>query len=324
MLREYRYKKIVHEVEHDIFSGKYKKGDRLPSINSWRIRTGLSRSSIILAFKELQARGIIEAEQPIGYFVKSTRIEILHHILLIFGVTSLFKEDLSKSITRSLGGGVQVDIMFHNADRDTFNILLDQVAGKYTIYVLTCWKFDNIENRLRKLGGKVILVDNFVKSLRGKFSSVYQDFEQDTYDALVSQLPTIRKYKELILVQNSRTEPLERLEGIKRFCAEYNFEVGYLKTMENFPIKQGVIYLTPEDREIVNIINAMERQKFVNGQEFGLITFNETILKEVICGGLTTISTDFIQMGQTVAELIRDNEIKTIHNPWKVIMRNTL
>ena len=94
--------------------------------------------------------------------------------------------------------------------------------------------------------------------------------------------------------------------------------------MENFPIKQGVIYLTPEDREIVNIINAMERQKFVIGQDFGLITFNETILKEVICGGLTTISTDFIQMGQTVAELIRENEIKTIHNPWKVILRNTL
>ena len=178
MLRENRYKQIVHALEQDILNGKYKVGDKIPSINSWRIRTGLSRSSIILAFRELQARGIIESEQSIGYFVKSTRIEILHHILLIFGVTSLFKEDLIKSITRSLGGGVQVDIMFHNADRDTFNILLDQVAGKYTIYVLTCWKFDNIENRLRKLGGKVILVDNFVKSLRGKFSSAYQDFER--------------------------------------------------------------------------------------------------------------------------------------------------
>lgn len=324
MLREKRYKIIVHTVEQDILDGKYKIGDRLPSINLWRIRTGLSRSSIILAFRELKARGIIESDQSVGYFVSSTRVEIVHRILLIFGVPSLFKEDLCQSIINSLGKGVTIDIMFHGANRETFDMLLDKVAGKYSVYVIIPSISYNIESRLKRLGGKVVLADFFVDSLVGKFSSVTQDFANDTYEALVSCLPTIRRYKEIILVQNSKFEPMSRLDGIKRFCSDYSFEAGYLKTMENLPIKQGVIYLTPEDREIVNILTRMEQQKLVIGSDFGLITCNETVLKKVICGGLTTLSTDFVQMGKTVAELIRENGIRTVHNPWKLIMRNTL
>ena len=324
MLRENRYKRIVHAVEQGILDGKYKLGDKIPSINSWRIQTGLSRSSIILALKELKARGIIEADQSVGYFVSSTRVEIVHRILLIFGVPSLFKEDLCNSIIRSLGKGVTVDIMFHGANRETFDMLLDKVAGKYSVYVIIPSVSYNIENQLKRLGGKVVLADFFVDSLKGKFSSVTQDFINDTYDALLSCLPTIRRYKEIILVQSSRFEPMARLDGIKRFCSDYNFEAGYLKTMENFPIKLGVIYITPEDREIVNILTAMDQQKLEIGKDFGLITCNETVLKKVICGGLTTLSTDFVQMGKTVAELIRENGIRTVHNPWKLIIRNTL
>lgn len=324
MLREKRYKQIVHAVEKGILDGKYSIGDRLPSINSWHISTGLSRSSIMLALQELKERGIIESDQSVGYFVSSTSVEIIHRILLIFGLPSLFKEDLCQSIIQSLGKGVTIDIMFHGANRETFDMLLDKVAGKYSIYVIIPSLPYNIESRLRRLGGKVVLADYFNKSLVGKFSSVTQDFANDTYDALVSCLPSIRRYKEITLVQSSIFEPMARLDGIKRFCSDYGFEASYLKTMEDMPINQGVIYLTPEDREIVNILASMERQRFVIGKDFGLITCNETVLKKVICGGLTTLSTDFIQMGKTVAELIWDNEIRTIHNPWRLIMRNTL
>lgn len=324
MLRENRYKQIVHAVEQDIIDGKYKLGDKIPSINFWRIQTGLSRSSVVLALKELKSRGIIESEQSVGYFVNSTQVEILHRILLIFGVPSLFKDDLYDSIINSLGKGATIDVMFHGANRETFDMIMDQVQGKYTVYLVLPWTFDNIENQLRRLGGKVIIVDQCVPSLLGKFSSVTQNFSDDTYDALLSCLPSIRKYKELVFVQNSKLEPMSRLDGIKRFCSDYGFEVSFLRTMENYPIMQGALYLTPEDKEVVNIMNAMKRQNLQIGSDFGLITYNETVLKTVICGGLTTLSTDFIQMGKTVAELIREHDIRTVHNPWRLIMRNTL
>ena len=325
MLREKRFKQIVHTVEQDILEGRYKVGDRIASINSWCIRTGLSRSSVMLALDELKSRGIIEAEQSVGYFVSSTRVEVAHRILLIFGEFNLFKEDLYHSILESLGRGAQVDIVFHHSSRSTFDMLVENTAGKYTVYVvMPGGDLGDIEAQLRKLGGKVILIDHFSDSLKGKFSCVGQDFAADTYDALVSGLPKLRPYREIVLVQRSRIEPVERYDGLKRFCQEFEFESGYLKTMADMPVKSGVIYLTPEDREIVNILSAAQHQGLTAGTDFGLISYNDTVLKEVLAGGLTTLTTDFIQMGKTVVDLIRDNEIRTIRNPWKLILRKSL
>ena len=324
MYREKRYKQIVHKVEQDILDGKYKIGDKIPSINGWCIRTGLSRSSVVLALDELKARGIIEAEQSVGYFVESTRVDLSHRILLVFNEMNLFKEDLYNSIIRSLGEGVMVDIVFYNYDRSTFDMLLDKIAREYTVYVVMSGMFEGIEPQLRKLGGKVILVDHFSDSLKGVFSSVGQDFANDTYDALCSELPRIRAYHEIILIQKSRKEPEARYDGLRRFCQDYGFDCGFLKTMENMSVTPGVLYLTPEDREIVNILSMSQRQGLTAGTDFGLISYNETVLKEILAGGLTTLSTDFIKMGETVAELIRDEEIRTVRNPWKLIVRKSI
>lgn len=60
------------------------------------------------------------------------------------------------------------------------------------------------------------------------------------------------------------------------------------------------------------------------GKDFGIISYNDTPLKEILAGGITTLSTDFKQMGQTMASLITQKEIKTIENPWKLDIRNSL
>ena len=60
------------------------------------------------------------------------------------------------------------------------------------------------------------------------------------------------------------------------------------------------------------------------GEDFGLVAFNEQELNEILCNGLTTISTDFVQMGKTVVDLVKEKEIKTIRNPWRLILRNSL
>ena len=94
--------------------------------------------------------------------------------------------------------------------------------------------------------------------------------------------------------------------------------------MAEMPIKPGTVYLTPEDREIVTILSAAQHQGLTAGVDFGLVSYNDTVLKEIIAGGLTTITTDFIQMGRTVVELMRDKDIRTIHNPCHLILRKTL
>ncbi len=324
MYREKLYKSIVREVEQDILAGKYKLGDKIPSINSWRIKSGLSRSSVVLAMDELISRGIIESEQSVGYFVSSTRVEVTHRFLLIFNEFNSFKQDLYYSIINSLGSGAVADIVFHNFNKETFDILVDNMAGKYSVYLILAGQFGNVEKQLRKLGGEVILVDSCDNSLKGLFSSVTQDFSQDTYDALEAGLSQLRKYKEIVMVQSSPKEPVARFDGLQRFCQAYGFECALLKTMKGMPIRQGTVYITPEDREIVNIIRSSEKQHLKAGQDFGLVAFNEQELNEVLCGGLTTISTDFSIMGKTAVDLVKEKGIRTIRNPWRLILRSTL
>lgn len=324
MYREKLYKRIVREVEQDILEGKYKVGDKIPSINSWRIKSGLSRSSVVLAMDELISRGIIESEQSVGYFVSSTRVEVTHRFLLIFNEFNSFKQDLYYSIINSLGTGAVADIVFHNYNWETFDMLVDNMAGKYSVYLILADQFGNVEKQLRKLGGEVILVDSCDSSVKSLFSSVTQDFAQDTHDALEAGLLQLRKYKEIVLVQSSAKEPMARYDGLKLFCQEYGFECMLLKTMKNMPIRSGVVYLTPEDREIVNIMRASEKQNLKVGEDFGLVAFNEQELNEVLCGGLTTISTDFVLMGKTAVNLVKEKGIRTIRNPWRLILRNSL
>lgn len=69
------------------------------------------------------------------------------------------------------------------------------------------------------------------------------------------------------------------------------------------------------DRDLVDLLKQAQLQNFAPGKDFGIISYNDTPLKEILAGGITTLSTDFKQMGQTMASLITQKEIKTIENP---------
>ncbi|QMW00746.1 hypothetical protein H3H32_22490 [Spirosoma foliorum] len=47
-------------------------------------------------------------------------------------------------------------------------------------------------------------------------------------------------------------------------------------------------------------------------------------VEEVLAGGITTLSTDFKQMGKTLAQLITTKAITTIGNSWHFNIRKSL
>ena len=59
-------------------------------------------------------------------------------------------------------------------------------------------------------------------------------------------------------------------------------------------------------------------------KDVGLISYNDTILKEILEGGITTISTDFKKMGKALAKIIFEKKKVTIENPNDLIVRNSL
>jgi len=60
------------------------------------------------------------------------------------------------------------------------------------------------------------------------------------------------------------------------------------------------------------------------GNEIGIISYNYSTLKEVVDNGITTISTDFIKMGQTLANMILNRSKRLVENSCSLIIRNSL
>ena len=321
---ESKYKQVVNHVIEGINNGSYKKGDWILSINEFRKNYNLSRDTVFAGLSELKSKGIIDSTPGVGYYIATTRIAQKLNIFLLFNEFNEFKEDLYNSFISSIRKTANVDLYFHNYNRKVFETLINEANYKYTTYILMPGKFTNIAPLLESLSGRVFLLDHFHPELAGKYSSVAQNFEKDTYEALVYGLPHLKKYEHIIMVQKEEKEPIERYNGLCAFCEEYHFTHEYTDSVRNREIRQGETFMVVNDRDLVDLLKQAQLQNFAPGKDFGIISYNDTPLKEILAGGITTLSTDFKQMGQTMASLITQKEIKTIENPWKLDIRNSL
>lgn len=321
---ESKYKSVVHYVIDGIHSGMFKKNDWIPSINEFRELFNLSRDTVFAGIKELKSRGIIESLPGKGYYILSTKVPLKHNIFLLFNEFNEFKEDLYNSFMESVSPNTHVDLYFHNYNRKVFDTLINEARNKYTTYIIMSGKFERVEPLLSGLPGNVLLLDHYHPELKGKYSSVFQNFEKDTYEALVSGLDYLKKYRRIIMVQKDKKEPMERYTGLRVFCTEYNFIHHYIGTTHNRIIKEGDVFMVVNDRDLVDLLKQATVQDFTPGKEFGIISYNDTPLKEILAGGITTLSTDFRQMGKTMASLIDKKTIETIENPWSLTIRKSL
>lgn len=74
----------------------------------------------------------------------------------------------------------------------------------------------------------------------------------------------------------------------------------------------------------MDVIKLSRERGYKIGKDIGLISYNDTAVKEILEGGITVISTDFEQMGKTAAELLLKKTQKVIANPTTLILRNSL
>ena len=77
---------------------------------------------------------------------------------------------------------------------------------------------------------------------------------------------------------------------------------------------------SPHEIELVR--RARERNYRV-GRDISIISYNESPINEIILNGLTTISTDFRQMGVLVARMILEKSLSKVKCDFQMIRRNT-
>jgi|SRR5690606_13217051 DNA-binding LacI/PurR family transcriptional regulator len=92
----------------------------------------------------------------------------------------------------------------------------------------------------------------------------------------------------------------------------------------DFRLSKGNCYMAISDRDLAEVIKSADHKNFKIGKDIGLLSFDDTPLKEVLAGGITTISTDFGFMGKQAAQLIKQRRIQQIPNPLYIAYRNSL
>lgn len=86
----------------------------------------------------------------------------------------------------------------------------------------------------------------------------------------------------------------------------------------------GDFCIVVRDNNLTVAFNQADRQQLVPGRDIGIIAYHNTPFKAILAGGITTLSTDFTQMGKTMANLIEQQAIHTIEHPWKLTIRKSL
>jgi|TARA_B110000914_G_scaffold191674_1_gene178339 DNA-binding transcriptional regulator YhcF (GntR family) len=319
-----KYKQIVVSIENAIIKGALKKGDKLPSLNSIKNQHSLSRDTVLTAFNELKTRGIIQSIVGKGYYVTSEDVDVNQKIFLLFDEFNSFKEDLYNSFLNGMGDNVQVDIFFHHFNTDVFTKLINDNAGDYSYYIIMPANLKGTKNVINRLpNDKVYILDQMHLELID-YPSIHQNFKKDIYQGLHAGLKQIKNYQKAILLYREERQPKGILDGFKLFCTHHNIQNEVIDTLTDRAISKGELYVLLDDKNLIRIIKRIKEEQLTLAEDIGIISYNDTLLKEIVEGGITTISTDFNLMGQRLAEMILNSEFAQIENPNSLIIRKSL
>lgn len=284
----------------------------------------LSRDTVMYAYNELKSRGIIYSHPGKGYYLATNEIYRDEKVFVLFDEFNSFKEDLYNALVDSIKGRAHVEIYFHHFNLKIFKSLIQECNGRYTSYIIMPAAFENTAPILAKLPvDKVYILDRLKPELK-KYPVVFQDFEMDFYDALVKGLPLLIKYMKLVYIHSGGNEPVERLKAFERFCKDYNFKYNVVNSVKDDQPGLYEAWFLTDDRDLVQLIKYTSKYKYKLGKKFGIVSFNDTMLKEVVAGGITTISTDFVEMGKNLANMILDHKKGQIRNSSRLIVRKSL
>jgi DNA-binding LacI/PurR family transcriptional regulator len=58
----------------------------------------------------------------------------------------------------------------------------------------------------------------------------------------------------------------------------------------------------------VQIIKTCRNRQFILGKDVGVISYNDTPMKQIVGGGISVISTNFEAMGELTAEFVKNKQ----------------
>jgi len=324
-----KYLQIVNSVIREIENGHIHIGDNIPSINELSIELDIARDTVERGYRHLKNIGVIDAVPRRGYYIKKIDFKQPLKIFLLFNKLSAHKKTIYDALVGALGEHAVVDFYIYNNDFLLFKRLIANRKDDYTHYVVIPHFMEGEENGYETINAipkeKLLILDKMVSGIRGDYAAVFENFEKDIYTALEQATDRLSEYHTLKIVFPSQTYyPEEILKGFKRFCQDSAFSYKVVHNIIDDTVQSGEVYINVLEDNLVVVLEKIIASGLIIGKEVGVISYNETPVKKFILNGMTTISTDFHQMGITAAQMILSGSKDHIEIPFKLTLRSSL
>lgn len=300
---------------------EFREGDSLPSINQLSVQHQVSRDTVFKAFLELRERGLIDSTPGKGYYVTSR----FNSILLLLDQYTPFKEELYNSFVRNLPNNYKVDLLFHQYSERMFNSIIRESIGKYTKYIVMNFDNEKFTAILNKIPPSKLLLLDFGKFDKERYSYICQDFDEGFYQALLSLKEILKKYQKLaMLFPKSLKHPQSSKQYFLQFGEREGFLTEIIESTERLHVQKGVVYIAIKQQDVVKVVKEGRAAGLKCGKDFGLIAYNDIPSYEVIDEGITSLSINWEMMGNEAAKFVLTNREIQIYLPTEVKLRNSV
>ncbi len=324
-----KFQQLIEYIINSIEDGTLVRGQRLPSINEMSEQSAIARMTVAKAYDELRKLGLVTSHHGKGFYVASTDTRTQLNIFVLFDALTPYKEILYDNLMANLGEGINVNIFFHHHNLKVFENLLMNNLGQYNFYVIMPHFKEDVTKILQNIPKeKLLILDIDTPKLGDDYAILYQDFEKNIYQGLTDALSLIKKYQTLTLVLSSKNfqfTPIGIINGFEKFCEENQISFELISNLEEEEhLQKDHAYLVFRENDLVRFINWANKKGWKLGEDIGLISYDDTPIKEILAEGISVISNDFALMGKRAAEMILSHAKGRFVNESRFIERKSL
>ena len=138
--------------------------------------------------------------------------------------------------------------------------------------------FDNekFSTALNKINPSRLLLLDFGKFEKDKYSYICQDFDDSFYLALFTLKERMQKYLQIVfLFSKGLKHPQSSKEYFTRFCEKEGFLHEIQEDIENLTVRKGTVYIAIKQQDVVKVVKQGRLAGLKCGKDFGLLAYND-------------------------------------------------
>ncbi len=317
-----KVQQVVHSITEAVGNGMLREGDPLPSVNQLSRRSGISRDTVFKAYRILKQRAVIESAPTKGYYVANES----YKVFMLLDDFSAFKEQLYQSFRGNLPASYSVDLLFHHYNPEVFNQLIQNSLGRYSRYLVMNIDHKSMAPILKKIDVNKLLLLDMGNPPATHYNFLLQDFGRAVDQCLQQGLSALKKYRELVLVYSKpeTPHPEETVTAVVRFCRKHGIPLRKVSRAGSIPVQKGQAWFVIRDADLVEVIKSCRTKGLALGNDVGVLSYNDTPMKQIVGGGISVITTNFEKMGQLAAGFVRNRQKIARVLPTSLLLRGSL